>query len=112
MQVGAGPPFQNPPVRDLGSAFGASLQACRPGLAIPGRRTQTPGRSPCFRRRTGGPSPLAGEVGWGGSGLMSISARTRVLLLAGLIVAIAAGGALAVLAYQQASATTVGLNLP
>src|SRR5437660_6606429 len=72
MQVGAGPPFQNPPsVRDLGSACGASLRASRRELAISGRGTQTPGRSPCFRPRIGGPSPLAGEVGWGGSGFLS-----------------------------------------
>src|SRR5213082_3467931 len=50
MQVGAGPPFQNPPlVGDVGGAFGASLRAWMQGRAIPGRRTQTPGRSPCFR---------------------------------------------------------------
>src|SRR5437660_7315349 len=66
MQGGAGPPFRNPPsLRDLGSAFGASLRACMLGLAISGRRTQTPGRSPCFRQHLVGPSPLAGEVGWG-----------------------------------------------
>src|SRR5438270_2007655 len=50
MQVGAGPPFQNPPlVGDVVGAFGAALRAWEQGRAIPGRRTQTPGRSPCFR---------------------------------------------------------------
>src|SRR5437764_15184134 len=54
MQVGAGPPFQNPPlVGDVGGAFGASLRAWMQGRAIPGRRTQTPGRSPCFRTLPG-----------------------------------------------------------
>src|SRR5205085_6541947 len=54
MEVGAGPPFQNPPlVGDVGGAFGASLRAWMQGRAISGRRTQTPGRSPCFRTLPG-----------------------------------------------------------
>src|SRR5205085_10475900 len=72
MQGGAGPPFQNPPlVGDVGGAFGASLRAWMQGRAIPGRRTQTPGRSPCFRtlrvsfhgkgRQT---SPFVGAARW------------------------------------------------
>src|SRR5437763_12500714 len=66
MQGGAGPPFRNPPsLRDLGSAFGASLRAGMPGLAISGRRTQTPGRSPCFRATPRLPLPPRGG-GWVG----------------------------------------------
>src|SRR5437764_13506433 len=38
MQVGAGPPFQNPPVGNLESAFGASLRACSPGPGDLGKR--------------------------------------------------------------------------
>src|SRR5213082_1637730 len=50
MQGGAGPPSGTPPlVGDVGGAFGASLRAWMQGRAIPGRRTRTPGRSPCFR---------------------------------------------------------------
>src|SRR5207248_11773608 len=47
---GGRPPLPAPPrLRDAGGAFGASLRAWMQGRAIPGRRTQTPGRSPCFR---------------------------------------------------------------
>src|SRR5205085_6502433 len=43
-------PSGTPPlVGDVGGAFGASLRAWMQGRAIPGRGTQTPGRSPCFR---------------------------------------------------------------
>src|SRR5207248_10851252 len=72
MQVGAGPPFQNPPlVEDVGGACGASLRAWMQGRAIPGRRTQTPGRSPCFRTLPGLLSSLRGAGRHGG--LMSES---------------------------------------
>src|SRR5205807_2487628 len=69
---GGRPPLPEPPlVGDVGGAFGASLRAWMQGRAIPGRRTQTPGRSPCFRtlrvsfhgkgRQT---SPFVGAARW------------------------------------------------
>src|SRR5262245_53938560 len=50
MQVGAGPASGTPPpVRDVGGACGASLRASSRCLRRRGRRTHTPGRSPCSR---------------------------------------------------------------
>src|SRR5438067_3174753 len=81
MQVGAGPPFQNPPlVGDVGAPsappFGPGCRA----RAIPGRRTQTPGRSPCFRTLPGFLSSLRG-AGRHGSLMTSPEPRPRANLL-------------------------------